>query len=321
LHGQREAQQRACEAWIESNVTLQRRLTVRGPERNFFAPLNATDGSGAAVEPGIDFGPFGDSMTQRNKSLLEAFKASQASGGTPAPVQAQNPTPAAPQKAGHVPTPGSTATSPASSAPPVVSEPRVSLMDSRSIHDVVLQRSQIKLLALVVALALVCAFLIGRASVRGVAAADGDSSSGANDATLLQQQQQPEAPAASSTPAGAPTAQPANVDRSPRALAEAALLDPKNVYTIKLIDYINTEGNKRLANSTCNYVNEQGVLACVVNDTGHISILVGAAATKSELDALMLRCRTMNGPPPASKAAEFSSAYLERIEHVFPRNK
>lgn len=259
-------------------------------------------------------------MTQRNKSLLEAFKASQASGGTPAPVQAQNPTPAPALKPAQAPAAGSTATPPPSGAPPVVNEPRVSLMDSRSIHDVVLQRSQLKLLALVVALALVCAFLIGRASVRGVAAANGDTSTGSNDAGLVQQQQ-PEAPAASPTATGASTAQPTNVDRSPRALAEAALLDAKNVYTIKLIDYVNTEGNKRLANSTCNYVNEQGVLACVVNDSGHISILVGAAATKSELDALMLRCRTMNGPPPASKAAEFSSAYLERIDHVFPRNK
>src|SRR5882672_4088573 len=242
-------------------------------------------------------------MTQRNKSLLEAFKASGAIGSTP-PAAAQAPVPpAAP---------------PSAPAAPSASPVRVSLTDPRPARSIVLLRSQLQLLGAVAALAVVCAFLLGRASVR-IAAAAGDGGAAPENPTGSEQQPATQ-PANSTQGATPPATSSPNVDRTAHTAAELALLDPKNVWTVKLVDYKNNDYEKRLALDTFAYVTQQGLPAAIVANAGHIYILVGAAPTQIALDSLVLQCKTMKGPPPKSKDGEFQTAYLDRIERLYPRN-
>jgi hypothetical protein len=211
---------------------------------------------------------------------------------------------------------------------------------------IALNAAQLRLFGLVVLLLVVVAFLFGRLSVSRVSnaaegvneaaglGADGASASLAPAATNLapssppnsppnsppisSQAQQP--PLSGSNPASAPAG--GDFDPNPRTPAELALLDRENIYTIKLIHYSNTEANKRLAAGTARYVIEQQNLPAVVAaDSTGLYILVGAAPRQVDLDGFLARAKKMPGPPPMSKPGEFHSAYVEKIDRVFRREK
>jgi hypothetical protein len=167
------------------------------------------------------------------------------------------------------------------------------------------------LLVVVAVLALVCAFVLGRASVSGVAAAPGG---------VEPESAQPQDAPRSEVPASiAPAVVPP--DAQPHSPAEQALLDQRNVYTIKVVEYYRSELNIERARETLRYLTEvQGLPACSTTTSTRIYVLIGAAPAKTELDQLLLKVRTMAGPPPLSRPAEFFDAYPEKIDKVFPRN-
>lgn len=229
-------------------------------------------------------------MSQPSKHFLDAFKASSASAASP-PARA----PAAP----------SAATTP-------------SLFDSApKPHALALQASQVKLLTAVFVLALVCAFMLGRASVGAVEANEGDTASGPETAaTAPQQAAVPEAPAA---PASASSVS-ASFGREAQTPAEAALLDARNLYTIKLLEYSPSETNKARALETLRYLTEQaGLPAAISSSPKRIVVLVGATPDKRGLAELLRRAKTIAGPPPLSRSAEFSDAYIVEIDEHFSR--
>jgi hypothetical protein len=188
-----------------------------------------------------------------------------------------------------------------------------------------LNAPQLRLFGLVVLLLCVVTFLLGRLSVsRGTLAAESESAAKAAQSAAAAQvapsgptpavpeAQPPVAPAA---PAGG---QPI-VDSQAREPAEQALLDRKNVYTIKLVHYSNTQANQRLAAQTAQYIRAQNLPAVVATDGAGLFILVGAAPRQVDLDAYLAQVKRLAGPPPLSRAGEFASAYLEKIDRVFKR--
>lgn len=223
-------------------------------------------------------------MSQPSKHLFEAFKASAAS-----------------------------APSPAARAASAASTP--SLFDgAHKPHAIALQASQVKLLLAVVVLALVCAFVLGRASVAGVGASDKTTELASETPTDATRQ----AAAPDFVPAAAPAN--ANLDREARTPAETALLDARNLYTIKLLEYSPSETNKARALETLRYLTEQaGLPACITSTPKRIVVLVGAAPEQRDLDQLLRSCKTIAGPPPLSKPAEFSDAYVDKIDKLFSR--
>jgi hypothetical protein len=170
------------------------------------------------------------------------------------------------------------------------------------------------LLGIVAVLAVVCAFLLGRASVRGVAAASTDT---ATNAASVAPQTPPTNEAINAPAAAAPQVE---ADRQARSPAEQALLNPANVYTIKLLEYSRSETNQARALETLRYLTDVVQFpACVTSTSSRIVILVGAAPKQSELDALLSRAKTIAGPPPLSRPAEFHDAYIDKIDKLFPR--
>ena len=48
-------------------------------------------------------------------------------------------------------------------------------------------------------------------------------------------------------------------------------------------------------------------------------IVIGAASKQADLDELLKSAKTMNGPPPRNREAEFSDAYVEKIDNLYER--
>jgi hypothetical protein len=280
-------------------------------------------------------------MASRGKHLLEAFRV--AGPNAPAPPHA-------------TPSGGLSGASPGASSPLAPSAPRPGAVPSigslarpsSGPTVIALNAAQLRLFGLVVLLLTVVAFLFGRMSVSRVAqAADEGAAQGAGQLSAGQlsagqfsagqlspaeveraasESLSQQAPAASPAPVAAPSGPAAasntGYDPNPRTPAEQALLDRANVYTIKLVHYTNTEVNKRLAANTARYVIEQQNLPAVVAaDSTGLYILVGAAPRQVDLDAFLARVKKMPGPPPQSRPAEFHTAYVEKIDRVFRREK
>ncbi len=228
-------------------------------------------------------------MTNRGKHLLEAFKVAGPNASPPAASGGGAP-PGAPfhRPTGHA--------------------------------ALVLNAAQLRLIGLVVLLLMVVAFLLGRVSVRGVAQAASDSNGGTSTPEVRPTEAVNPPPAiAAQPPVSAP---PPKVDSTARTAAEQALLDPVNIYTIKLVHYSNTDANKRLAAETARYVQQTHNLPAVVAADGSgLFILVGAAPRQVDLDDYLARIKRMNGPPPLSRPAEFHSAYVDKIDKLFRRDK
>jgi hypothetical protein len=230
-------------------------------------------------------------MSNRGKHLFEAFK----TGASAQPTAAGS----------------STGSKPSST------QGQLPLFAARS--GVSLRTSQVQLLVLAFALSVVVAFLLGRASSRGVEA------SGASQVPAELTSPQAQQPAASPTTTGVPPNSGASnvaADPNPRSAVEQALYDTRNVYTIKVCDYVYNDTNKDLATKAMIYLIEQhGVPACGVTFGTRLFILAGAAPSKADLEELLGRIRKLDGPPPRSKAEEFETAYPEKIDKVFNRTK
>jgi hypothetical protein len=238
-------------------------------------------------------------MSSKNRSLLEAFKATGTEASLP-PTGGSSSTPA------RRPAGGS--------------------------GGATVSGARLQMIVLAQLILLVVAFLLGRASVDRVSAAEG---AGDPDETLqaglgselpndgegaqgLGQPSAPQPPAANDSGSGASTA--AQVDPRPQTDAERALLDPANQLTIKLVEYANTSNNLPLAQETLRYVTGvQQMPACLAGNGSRLYVLIGAASTNAGLASLLERARKMNGPPPLSKPGEFHDAYVEKIDKVFKR--
>ena len=115
----------------------------------------------------------------------------------------------------------------------------------------------------------------------------------------------------------APAAEvPANV---PITDFEKALSDPRNRYTIKLIEYEDKDRFRDLAWNTLNYLEDQGIDAASLFKGKRLFIVVGAAPNQVDLDDLLKRVKTMDGPPPRHVKAEFSTAYVDKIDNLHDR--
>ena len=251
-------------------------------------------------------------MSSRGKNLLEAFSSHGTSGSQPA---AATSSPAVPSAA---PRPASGSSLSAGLAP------------ARGL--VTLRRSHLQWLALAQVVLLLLAFLVGRASTKGaVEAGAGDvprNFEPAQDTSAAVQPTQTPAATPSQNPtnsagnpqSGASAPVQAQVDSQPRTAAEQALLDPRNVYTLKVVDYVYNDSSLRLARETLRYLTEtHGLPACLTRNGSRLYILVGAAPRLVDLDELGRTVRQLKGLPPISRTGEFESAYVEKIDKVFQR--
>lgn len=251
-------------------------------------------------------------MANRGKHLLEAFKTAGPGASSP-PSSVNAPRPSGPPSGAG----GLGARPPASSSP--YGAPAVLSLNA----------PQLRLFGLVVLLLCVVTFLLGRMSVSRDAQAAGpgtpeapaqNDSAGklAVNAPTPGPSQAPSAVAPPAAEAASGGGQPI-VDSQAREPAEQALLDRKNVYTIKLVHYSNTQANQRLAAQTAQYIRAQNLPAVVATDGAGLFILVGAAPRQVDLDAYLAQVKRLPGPPPLNRAGEFASAYLEKIDRVFKR--
>jgi hypothetical protein len=236
-------------------------------------------------------------MAIPKKNLLEAFQASAAA--EKAKVQA--PAEATGAKAG-----GPFAPQPASALPPPVvrSAPK---SESPLRRPDALQR----LIALQVVVT-IAAFFLGRLSVGDVQAAAAPAV--ATDASKP-------APEEAARPASRPENQPtaaAVTSADAGTAAERALLDPNNRYTVKLAEYQKGRDDE-IAAGTLQWLISQGLPAAAKYQGSRLFLLVGAAANQAELDGLRDRLKTMNGPPPLHKPAEFHDAYISSIDRLITR--
>ena len=163
-------------------------------------------------------------------------------------------------------------------------------------------------------LGLTLAFLAGRASVRRVEAEEDPALPG----TRAPEQVRAALPTPGAAPATQATAEP-ELSQEPRTQAERALLDPENRYTIKLVEYSNSERDEELAWEAFYYLEDQGLPAAVLGRGQRLFIVVGAARQQAQLDDLLQRAKTMKGPPPRSKKAEFFDAYVDKIDKFIQR--
>lgn len=232
-------------------------------------------------------------MAIPKKNLLEAFQASAAAEK----AKVQTPAEATGAKAG-----GPFAPQPASAPPPPVvrGAPKP---ESPLRRPDALQR----LIALQVVVT-IAAFFLGRISV-------GDVAAGAPSVPLAEPARpaaRPEAPPPASNAAAAVTSADAGN------AAERALLDPNNRYTVKVAEYEKGRDDE-IAAGTLQYLISQGLPAVAKFQGSRLFLLVGAAPKQAELDGLRDRLKTMNGPPPVHKPAEFHDAYISSIERLITR--
>jgi hypothetical protein len=239
-------------------------------------------------------------MAIPKKNLLEAFQASAAAEKA---AKALAPAEATGSKAG-----GPFAPQPASAPPPPVvrSAPKP---ESPLRRPDALQR----LIALQVVIT-IGAFFLGRVSV-------GDVEAGAPLA------EDPAPPVVRYEPSAQPAARPqppasgdVRVVTSADAgtAAERALLDPNNRYTVKIAEYQKGRDDA-LAAATLQWLVSQGLPAAAKYQGSRLFLLVGAAPKQAELDGLRDRLKTMNGPPPLNKPAEFHDAYISSIDRLITR--
>lgn len=234
-------------------------------------------------------------MAIQKKNLLEAFQASAAAEKAPSA-----PAPRASSKAGG---PFAAASPP---APAALETPRRERWKPDQLQ---------RLVALFVVVS-VAAFFLGRASVSSVGAQDAPASAG--PAAGEEAARAALAPPGTS-PAAAPSQpEPASAATKAATPAERALLDPRNRYTVKLVEYRSGRDDE-LALETLRYLQGLGLPAVAQFRGKQLFILLGAAASTGELDDLLARARTLTGPPPLSKKNEFHDAYVVVIDKLIQR--
>jgi hypothetical protein len=257
-------------------------------------------------------------MAKRVKHLLEAFQQTgalpPAGGGAAAQKPGSTPSSAPP--------PSSTAaSSSAYGAPRPTARPSSSLGSPQSspLGSTALSKPIVSPNALthgiVLCLGLVIGVLIGHFSGRGESSAAekatppivepriaGSELAGTSGAP-------PHAAATPPVPTQAPAATSA---------LDSQLRDKGNVYTLLAITYGNSTANRELAQSTAAYLRTQNLPASDPVLRGKtLCVLVGAAPTKAQLQALQTKLRDTLGPSGANR--DFQTAYPVEIDTYIAR--
>lgn len=266
-------------------------------------------------------------ISQHSKNLLEAFKHSNPPPPTPAtptpkPVAAQPsaPTPVvAPITSG---TSGAPAAATPAAAPRAASAPQATgatnaggLPPRRS--NAPKFASPIALIVAAQVVLLVGAFFLGRWSK---SFGDGVEAKGPADRVSLES-----ALGDTSTsvvqPNVAPNNDTAGLLARPQNMtaADAALLDTRNRYTVKAIQYDANERSFALAKEVCAHFARRSLPVCTPYQRGgSLSILVGAAANTADLEELQRAVKSIDSPNGTK--GEFASAYIAPIDSVVKRN-
>lgn len=122
---------------------------------------------------------------------------------------------------------------------------------------------------------------------------------------------------------GAPQNTAVNAPPVPQAPAAASALDAqlqdkRNVYTLLAITYGNSTANRDLAQSTAAYLRTKDLPASDPVLRGKtLCVLVGAAPTKAQLQAMQTKLRDTLGPSGANR--DFQTAYPVEIDSYIAR--
>jgi len=220
-------------------------------------------------------------MAHIQKSLLEAFQQStdERQGGSPAPAGPFAGQPTEPSKA----------------------TPSLDLIPSFSIREA---RSIAWLAGVAVGF-----FLLGLLVGRWAAGAGGGPDPGAPADDVYAA----ELPATASEPdAAGDAAAGGGVD------ADEALFDAANRYTVIAVTYGLSSEQQAYAWETHRHFRARGLpVATPVGDGSNVYVLVGAAPTAAELEAVRDRVRAMTAPD--GRAGQYASAYVVPIESVLDR--
>ncbi|MCC6406041.1 MAG: hypothetical protein IT453_02665 [Planctomycetes bacterium] len=176
------------------------------------------------------------------------------------------------------------------------------------------------LIALVVLLCMVGVFFLGRwskSAFPGVSAGE-RSDRPSLESALEQESAKPVVETPSGDEANA-AVKPTLLAR-PQSLstADAALLDARNRYTIKAIQYDANERNLALAKEVAAHFAKRSLPVCTPYQRGNsLVVLVGAAANTAELEALQRAVKSMDSPNGGK--GDFASAYIAPIDSIVQR--
>jgi hypothetical protein len=233
-------------------------------------------------------------MAHRQKNLLEAFQASSAV-----------------EKATSGEKDEAAAGGPFAPDAPQLEDPELTA-EKPGISETLLQPENRGGLLILLGLGLTLAFLAGRASKGAVAAAEDDDEPAAAEIerAAVSPHVVPVAPGAG--PVDSPEPEPE------LSAAEVALVDPLNRFTIKLCEY-EVDQDEDFAWANFHYLEDLGLPVAMLQRGKRLFVVIGAAAKQADLDELLMQAKTMAGPPPRSKKAEFSDAYVVMIDSVLDR--
>jgi len=94
------------------------------------------------------------------------------------------------------------------------------------------------------------------------------------------------------------------------------ILDSKNRYTIVVATYAASEANLDRAWDLSDYLVTLGFDAIATQKNDLYFVVVGGSPKSATLDNVVARIRELPGPPPRSKAREFSDAYAQPISNI-----
>ncbi|MBI5435490.1 MAG: hypothetical protein HZA52_21830 [Planctomycetes bacterium] len=180
------------------------------------------------------------------------------------------------------------------------------------------------LIALLIFLCMVGVFFLGRwskSAFPGVSAGE-RSDRPSLESALEQESAQPNVETPASGQGGdANAAAKSTLLARPQSLsaADAALLDARNRYTIKAIQYDANERNLALAKEVAAHFAKRSLPVCTPYQRGNsLVVLVGAAANTAELEELQRAVKSMDSPNGGK--GDFASAYIAPIDSIVQRN-
>jgi len=256
-------------------------------------------------------------MAHRNKNLLEAFSASAASEKAEQGA-AQN---GAPPQAG-----GPFATPPVQES--ILTPAERELVKEASSGPPAFARAFMRpenyqgLIAVVVIL-MALSFLIGRATSGSVTAAEESTVAAPEESEVPVLAAAPIPVPGSTEPVRERSSAEADLTEAtddPRiAKLQARLADTRNEYTVVMVQY-RRDRDEELANAAFYYLLDQGLPVVMLYKGSSLYIVLGAAPEQVDLDDLLARAKVLRGPPPGNRKGEFSTAYLQKIDNLVPRD-